>query len=154
MNKLQFDTGVKEYQVNGRSVLRMNPGDINLYNRFMDAQERIAAIEDELTAAVQAAQQEQDTQTRGARGLRALAEADRKAKAVLAEVFGSGNDFDDIFDGVNIMAVAGNGERVITNFFEAVAPLLKNGAESYAQSKAAAAKANREQRRAAQKANK
>lgn len=150
MKKLQFDTGVQEYEVNGRGVLRMNPGDINLYNRFMDAKDRIAAIEDEMLATLKENQAGDETE-RGARGLQIMGEADRKAKALLAEIFGAGNDFDEIFDHVNIMAQAGNGELVITNFFAAVAPLLKSGAESYAKSKAATAKTNRAQRRAAAK---
>lgn len=150
MKKLQFDTGVQEFEVNGRGVLRMNPGDINLYNRFMESKDRIAAIEDEMLAALKE-NQTSDELERGARGLQIMAEADHKAKMLLTEIFGAGNDFDEIFDHVNIMAQAGNGELVITNFFAAVAPLLKSGAESYAQSKAATAKMNRAQRRAAAK---
>ena len=140
MRKLQIDTGVQEFEVNGRGVLRMNPGDINLYNRFMESKDRIAAIEDEMLAALKE-NQTSDELERGARGLQIMAEADHKAKMLLTEIFGR----------VNIMSQAGNGELVITNFFAAVAPLLKSGAESYAQSKAAAAKMNRAQRRAAAK---
>lgn len=35
MQTLQIDTGVEEFEVNGRGVLRFNPGDPNLYHRFL-----------------------------------------------------------------------------------------------------------------------
>ncbi len=41
-----FDSGMKEYQVNGAGVLRMNPSDPNLYARFFDAQEKLLNIEE------------------------------------------------------------------------------------------------------------
>lgn len=148
MNNLQFDTGLKEYRVNGRATLRMNPGDMNLFDRFIRAKDRIEAIENELNTSLQSFPPESDPATRGAAALRCMAEADRKVKDVLNEVFGAGNDFDEIFDHVNVMAIAGNGERVITNFFAAVTPLVQQGAEGYAKNKAAAAKLNRAQRRA------
>ena len=37
MHKLLVDTGVEEFEVNGRGVLRFNPGDPNLYHRFFAA---------------------------------------------------------------------------------------------------------------------
>lgn len=32
--ELNIDTGVEEFRVNGRGVLRFNPADPNLYHRF------------------------------------------------------------------------------------------------------------------------
>ena len=37
MKKLNIDTGVEEFRVNGRGVLRFNPADPNLYHRFFAA---------------------------------------------------------------------------------------------------------------------
>ena len=37
MQNLTIDTGVQEFSVNGRGVLRFNPGDPNVYHRFFDA---------------------------------------------------------------------------------------------------------------------
>ena len=34
MQNLAIDTGMKEYLINNRAVLRFNPGDPNLYHRF------------------------------------------------------------------------------------------------------------------------
>ncbi|MCO7108664.1 hypothetical protein NIA69_05110 [Gemmiger formicilis] len=33
--ELNIDTGVEEFRVNGRGVLRFNPADLNLYHRFL-----------------------------------------------------------------------------------------------------------------------
>ena len=33
--ELNIDTGVEEFRVNGRGVLRFNPADPNLYHRFL-----------------------------------------------------------------------------------------------------------------------
>ena len=35
--ELKIDTGVEEFRVNGRGVLRFNPADPNLYHRFFAA---------------------------------------------------------------------------------------------------------------------
>ena len=35
--ELNSDTGVEEFSVNGRGVLRFNPADPNLYHRFFAA---------------------------------------------------------------------------------------------------------------------
>ena len=35
--ELNIDTGVEEFSVNGRGVLRFNPADPNLYHRFFAA---------------------------------------------------------------------------------------------------------------------
>ena len=41
MEKLQFDSGIKEYKINGAGVLRFNPGDPNLYARFLEAGDKL-----------------------------------------------------------------------------------------------------------------
>ena len=40
MEKLQFDSGVKSFRINGAGVLRFHPGDPNLYSRFLEAVEK------------------------------------------------------------------------------------------------------------------
>lgn len=138
MKKLQFDSGVKEYQVNDTGVLRFNPSDPNLFQRFLDAADEISTIEKDLTRG--AGDGEQD----GSWVIRAMAEADKKAKAVLTRVFGADNDFDQILGGVNLLAVGQNGERIITNLFEALLPILQDGAETCAHLCAEAILAERE----------
>ena len=84
---------------------------------------RQSALETELVAA---GQQSLD----GAGVLRLMVEADRKLKDILGWVFGEGNDLDAVLGGVNLLAVAGNGERVIVNLMTAVRPVLEAGAKA------------------------
>lgn len=145
MENIQFDSGVKEYKVNGEGVLRFNPGDPNLYARFLEAAEKIKAMEEELAARMQQSEGQKD----GAEAVRAIAEADKQMKEVLGWVFGAGNDMDEILGGVNLLAVAGNGERVVTNLFGVLQPILVAGAESCAREKTEAAVKQAKARRAA-----
>lgn len=148
MEKLIFDSGVKEFQINGSGVLRFNPSDPNVFDRFMQATEKLQAAEAEL---VEACKQLPEGDNGGA-VVRLLAEADKKTKDILDWVFGGENDFDEILGGVNLMAVAGNGERVVTNLLDALGPILIDGAAKCATQKTnaavAQAKLNRAQRRA------
>lgn len=151
MEKLIFDSGIRSYQVNGGGVLRFNPSDPNVYDRFMKAADKLIEIENELTEQGNAITSEDEVQV-GVSVLSILADADKKVKDLLSWVFGAGNDMDQIFSGVNLMAVADNGERVLTNFINAVYPILESGAASYVEQKTsdavATAKANRAKRRA------
>lgn len=144
MEKLEFDLGVKEYRVNGGGVLRFNPSDPNLYARFFEAQEKVRDVEKRMTDEGGKLTGEDA----GREAVRLMSEADREVKAVLGWVFGGENDFDAVLGGVNIMAVSGNGERVVTNLFAALAPVIREGAEACAGQKLDAAKANRAARRA------
>lgn len=147
MEKLTFDTGIRCYQVNDSgAVLRLNPSDSNMYSRFFEAMDKLAAVERELTAPSDLPADE----TEAARAaLVLLQKADRKAKDILGEALGCGNDLDAIFEGQNCMAVASNGERVLTNFIAAITPIIQQGAEVLANNKAVAAVAARDARRAA-----
>lgn len=146
MEKLIFDNGLKEYDVNGTGILRFNPSDPNVYGRFLDAVDEIKSVEHDLLTKGKAL-----NGSDGEGVVRLMVESDRKVKDILKNVFGSSNDFDSIFDGVNIMAVASNGERVITNFMVAIEPIVSSGAEKCAQQKVtdavAAANSNRAHRR-------
>ena len=135
MEKLQFDSGVKSFRINGGGVLRFHPGDPNLYSRFLEAVDKFKALEQELTQAC--AKEEADI-------LRVLEDADGKMKKLLNWVFGGDNDFHKLLEGVNLLAVADNGERVITNLLQALEPVLLEGARRCAgqQAKAAVEKAN------------
>lgn len=151
MEKLIFDSGIKEYQL-GNGVLRFNPADPNVYARFMEALEKIQAVE---TGLIEEAKAQITPETEGNSGevvVRLLAKADKEAKEILNWVFASGNDFNQILDGVSLLAVAENGERVITNLFNTLLPIIQAGAEKCAQQQTAAAvgkaKLNRARRRA------
>jgi hypothetical protein len=138
MEKIQFDSGIKEYRLNGMGVLRFNPGDPNVYARFMEAVERMKDLEKNLMAGKNAEHS----------ALKLLMDADRQMKRELSWVFGDGNDFEKLLGGVNLLAMAGNGQRVITNLFGALQPILLSGAESCAREQAADAVAAAKTRRA------
>ena len=123
MEKIQFDSGMREFDLNGMGVLRFNPGDPNLYARFSQAGEKIAALEQEL---VQKAQQE------GASPMELLCQADSQMKEILGWIFGKENNFDQVLGGVNLLAIAGNGERVVSNLLAALEPVLVAGAKAVA----------------------
>ena len=124
MEKIQFDSGIREYKLNGMGVLRFNPGDPNLYARFLEAVEEMKNMEK--TMASRAGDQE------GMTVLKILQDADKQIKQSLNRVFGEGNDFDKILGGVNLLAIGANGERVVTNLFAALQPILLQGAEACA----------------------
>ena len=126
MEKISFDSGIREYCLNEGGVLRFNPGDPNLYGRFLDAGEKIAQVEKELRS-------QADEKTTGEEAIRLLLKADEKIKEILNWVFGEGNDFHTILGGVNLMAVADNGQRVVANLFSALQPILTEGAKRCAQ---------------------
>ena len=120
MEKLQFDLGLKRYRV-GNGVLAFNPTDPNLYSRFLTCLEELEALEKTLPA------QENLIQ--------ALAEADKAVKAALSRVF-PGNDMEAIFQGVSLLAMGSNGERVLVNFLAALEPVLRKGALEAARAQA------------------
>lgn len=141
MQKIIFDSGVQEFEL-GSGVLRFNPADPNVYARFMDAADEILKIEQELV------EKGKTMDANGETVIRIMAEADKRAKELLNEVFGCGNDFHAILGGTNLLAVGANGERVITNLFHALTPIMVSGAQKCAAGKVTQARANRAQRRA------
>ncbi len=133
MKRIKLDSGLEEVAI-GCGVLRFHPADPNLYVRFQEAVEKLQQVEQELTE-----QAPQD----GTAAVQLLQKADKKMKALLNWVFGAGNDFDSILGGVNLLAVAKNGERVVTNLFDALEPVLLAGARTCAGEQVAAAKNRR-----------
>lgn len=142
MNKITFDSGVQSYKINGCGVLRFNPSDPNVYARFMEAVDRIRLVEEDLL------EKSKNQENAGEKALALLHYADQQMKKTLSWVFGPENDFDQLLGGVNLLAVASNGERVVTNLFAALQPILLAGAESVAQQKAQAAVIKANARRA------
>ena len=136
MENIQFDSGIRTYRINGEGILRFNPGDPNVYARFMEAVEKLKEAEAELTGQAETARDSQIVDL--------MAQADRKMKEILNWVFGGGNDFGEILKGVNLLAVADNGESVITNLFAALEPVLVAGAKRCAGDLAAKIKAESE----------
>ena len=125
MEQIRFDSGMKKFRINGNGVLEFNPRDPNLFARFLDATDKIRDIEQSLTQQASKILPE----TAGEETLRLMADADKKMKDLLGEIFGRNNDFHAILQGVNLLAVAENGERVVTNLFSALEPILLEGSK-------------------------
>lgn len=141
MKKITFDTGLEEVMIGG-GVLRFNPQDPNLYARFDQAADKLRCVEKEMTEKAEGAD--------GTAVVQILHNADRQMKEILSWVFGAGNDFDAILGGVNLLAIAKNGQRVVTNLFTALEPVLVDGAMACANNRAEAAAKKAESRRNAQ----
>lgn len=148
MQDVLFDTGLKEYRMPG-GILRFNPRDPNLYQRFFESASQVAALEDKLVADAEALQRDsKDEKDLPQRLLNLMAVADKEVKEILNGVFGGGNDFDALLNGVNVMGVGNNGERILTNLFEALRPILAQSAEECAASLAESARKEAEADRA------
>lgn len=144
MKNVKLDTGIQSYKITGGGILRFNPSDPNLYARFVEALDQFQAIEDEMVAKARAMEHDD-----GAGFLRLMAQGDGQMKALLAQIFGRENDFDEILGGVNLLAVASNGRRVAANLFDALLDILERGVERCAQAEAQEAAEQAQARRAA-----
>ena len=113
MEKIQFDVGQRSYRINGGGILRFNPGDPNVYARFLEAGSKLQQLEESLE--------------QGAQDLDILTRMDQEMKAILGWVFGPENDFQELLGGVHLLAVAENGKRVLENLLDALAPVLEEG---------------------------
>ena len=105
MEKIVFDNGIKTYKVGG-GVLKFNPADPALYDRFL--------------AAAQALQQLTPTD---------FTQADSAIRQQLQLVFPDA-DLASVFPG-NLLAMCGNGKLLVENFLEAMEPILTAGARAY-----------------------
>ena len=135
MEKIQFDVGQRSYRINGGGILRFNPCDPNVYSRFLEAAAKLQAVEEELIRQTEEMCNEEI--------VKALSAADEKMKGILNWIFGGDNDFHKLLGGVNLLAVAENGERVVTNLFSALEPVMMDGAKRCAGEQARLARENR-----------
>lgn len=147
---LQFDDGLLRLDINGNGILTFNPSDFNVYQRFFGLLKELPELEKRYAAEVEQPGSEDDSFALAGRELDRARELDREIKDKLGAAFGPGNDFDALLGGVNLMAVGNNGQRVITNLLNALAPYIEEGAKRHQQEAAEAALRSRAQRRAAQ----
>lgn len=127
MKTIELDTGVEEFSIAGGGVLRFNPGDPNLYARFLEAEQELAELEKKLSRQTES----------GEDLLRLTVQADREVKDLLGRVFGGGNDFHAALGGVNLLAVTADGQRVGQKLFAALEEIMSQGAARFAQQSAA-----------------
>ena len=141
MRELNFDSGIVEYRVIGKATLSFNRSDPNLYNRMQELNGKLAAIDSDL-------KKEKDAAEDGLALVKLFSAYDKRIKAELSFVFGEQNDFDAIFEGQNVLSIPGNGKFLITNFIEALQPIIESGVKEYAKLEAANAVAQAKRERA------
>ena len=133
---LQFDDGLLRLDINGNGILTFNPSDFNVYQRFFGLLKELPELEKRYAAEVEQPGSEDDSFALAGRELDRARELDREIKDKLGAAFGPGNDFDALLGGVNLMAVGNNGQRVITNLLNALAPYIEEAAEAALRSRA------------------
>lgn len=176
MQKLTLNTGIEEYMIEDTTgkelgVLRVNTSDPNFYTRFMDLYNELPEISekyqdlaelenaklDEKGFPLEEVSSEMDTEinTEIKKVLPIFKNLDTEVKEKLKAVFGTDNDFDMLFDGMNILANTDTGKPVLENFLEQFMPLVETNIEKRdaivkekAANAVAKAKQNRAQRRA------
>ena len=149
MEKLNISVGIKRYElVEGGALLSFNPGDPNVYARYMEMVPKIQDVEREMAQKANAVNV--NDASAGEKTLHIMRETDRRMKEILNQIFGKENDFDEILKGVNLMAVTEGGNRVINNVLDALTPIMNAGAKSCVETEVKTAKLNREQRRTMQ----
>ncbi|WP_312282011.1 hypothetical protein [Oscillibacter sp.] len=149
--KLALDDGIIELEINSNGILRFNPSDFNLYQRFCAFAKDIPEIEKQYRAAIEVSPEGGGDVVASARAkLDRVKEIDDKIKARLSAVFGGGNDFDILLGGVSLMACGQNGQFVITNLLKSLTPYLEEGARKHLGDAAGEAVAQAEKNRAQQ----
>lgn len=133
MKQIAFDNGIEEFQLQGGGVLQFNPGDPNLYARFLEAEAELQTLEKEFSDQMEGLTGTQRAETI----VKLTAQTDQKVKALLNRVFGGDNDFDKALGGVNLLAVTADGERVAAKLLGALEAILTEGAARFAAEKAA-----------------
>lgn len=156
MERISLNTGVKEFEIADHTgkvlgVLRLNTTDQNVYARFVDMYNNLPEIQKKYN---KADEDLLDSEEATLAEFKAYRDVDAEIKAQLSTVFGEGNDFNQLLDGMNIMAMTDTGATVLENLLEALLPLIETDAKKRAElmekrkEKAVAqANLNREQRR-------
>ena len=129
--KLMLDDGILELDINGRGLLRFNPSDFNLYQRFCALVRSLPKMEERYRQQVEIPTETTDKIELAGVVLDNAMAIDKEIKESLAKIFGNGNDFDKLLDGVNLMAFGKNGERIITNLLSILMPYFEEGANRH-----------------------
>ena len=134
MEKLIFNEGLKKYEVNDSgAVFSFAANDANLYSRVKKLNDEALKILKELEKLQKKAQLSlEDEELKNEyveKFSSAMKNADEKMKQALTECFGKQNDFEAIFSGVNAFSITDTGEFVITNFLNAITPIVKRDTE-------------------------
>lgn len=110
MKSINFDSGIREYAINGdeNNVLRIAVTDLNLGKRIENMLEKL----EEIAEKYKDSEISPDT----------LYNLDIEVKAMLDEALGEGTS--SIFKGVNVCSPVGNGEFMIKGFLDALSEII------------------------------
>ena len=142
MQELTIDTGVREYRVNGRGVLRFNPADPALYSRLLKCNEKLEEMQKRIA-------EQQEAGTNAPAALEAMSRADEELREFLGGMFGNMEQLETMLGGAGLFALAENGHTVLGNLLEAVWPEIEQQAMHRMQLRAKQAVAEAQERRAA-----
>ena len=160
VKKLKLNSGIETYDIdNGTekgAKLKVNFSDTNLYSRFLEMEKSLSDIEKEFEVETSEFKGEIDetgfsNQTQSRNVIKIMRDFDVKIKNKLSDVFGSDNDFDNIFAGVNVMSLDGKGNSIISNFLSMITPIIEQSLDNVRKADSDTVKklvGNREQRRA------
>ncbi|MCL2085045.1 MAG: hypothetical protein FWH06_07300 [Oscillospiraceae bacterium] len=125
MKKLNIPTGMVELEINGSHVLRVNPGDPEVYAGCMELCRELPELSKSLRARTDGLSLENPDKNTVESALAEARALDGVLKKRLAGIFGCG--FNGAFDGVSLLAIAENGRTVFENLLAAVTPMLESG---------------------------
>lgn len=118
MNNLNFDTGYKEYSINGDEgkVIRIDTTDFALFDRAQKAAKNI----DKLSDNYRQAKVETDEQAN-----ELFVKVDKDIREQINNIFGY--DVSSVVFGItNCMSITKSGHMLFENFLNAVIPVIKN----------------------------
>lgn len=119
MKSINFNTGIKEYAVNGDegNVIRVNVGDMNIATRF---KENINLFDDI----------QRDIDENGKPTPEKLSEYDKTIKEKIDYIFGS-DVSSHAFGNASCLSPVGDGKLMFTAFMESFMELIKEDAEQF-----------------------
>lgn len=149
MEKIQFDTGVKEFECGG-GILRVNFSDYNTYKRLLDMKEYVNNLIDKYETEINNyinGHEKDSMEKQTVYSFDIMYKIDKEVKQELEKVFNIDNDFDKIFNGVNVFSINNKGKMIIQDFIEAIVPIIKKDLAHAEQNEISKYVGNREERR-------
>lgn len=128
MKSINFNSGIKEYAVNGdeNNVIRINVGDMNIAARFKENVNFFDEIE-------------KDIEENGSPTPEKIAEYDKLIKEKIDYIFGA-DVSSHAFGNTNCLSPVGNGNLLFTEFMNAFMDLIKEDAEKFREESGAKSK--------------
>ncbi len=119
MPKIEFNTGLVEYEINGQAKVVFNPTDAGFIERIFDAFDELDRQQEAYSAEIEA-------QTDNAGVFRVARKMDSEMRARIDAAFGAPGTAEAVFGGVNVYALA-DGLPVWCNLMLAVIDEMDTG---------------------------